>query len=126
MSLGGFGTVVAITSAKLGALGFASLWLLGEVAGRVGRKLVSEKSALAGAILAVACVGAFVLAVVCWLRWETFQGEESWLAAIRLLPTFMQQYTRDAVIGGIFCFLGANAAYRRVARRYRIVHVVEE
>ncbi len=124
MSLGGLGTGVAIT--KLAALGFALLWLLGEVAGVVGRKLVPQKSAVAGLILVVACIGAFVIAIVCWLHWKTVQGEESWLAAIRLLPTFMQEYTGDAVIGGILCFLGANSAYRRVARRYRIVHVVED
>lgn len=124
MSLGGFSAGLAIT--KLGTLGVASLWLVGEAAGIVGRKLVPEKSTLAGVVLVVACVGAFVLAEVCWLHWTRRDGAESWLAAIKLLPKFVQIYTLAAVIGAVFCFIGAQSAFRRVARRYRIVHVVEE
>lgn len=124
LSLGGFACGFAIT--KFGTLGTISLWLLGAAAGFGGQKLVAEKSKLAGLILVVACVGAFVIAEVCWIRWDTIQGEESWLAAIQLLPTFVQEYTLSALIGGIMCFIGANSAYRQVARRYRIVHIVED
>ena len=102
------------------------MWLVGEAAGVVGRKLVAEKSKLAGVILVVACVGALVIAEVCWLHWKTVQGEESWWAAIRLLPTFVREYTLSAAIGAIFCFIGASSAYRQVARRYRIIDVVED
>ena len=49
---------------------------------------------VAGAVLVVACIGAFLVAEVCWIRWETVHGEESWLAAIKLLPTFVHEYTR--------------------------------
>lgn len=122
--LGGYAAGLAIT--KFGTLGTVSLWLVGEAAGFGGRKIVSQKSKFAGVILVGACLGAFVIAEVCWLHWKTIQGEESWLAAIRLLPTFLQEYTLAAIIGGVFCLIGANSAFRCVARRYRIVHVVEE
>ncbi len=42
MSLGGFASGLAI--AKFGTLGTASLWLVGEVAGAAGRKLLPEKN----------------------------------------------------------------------------------
>ncbi|MBC8356811.1 MAG: hypothetical protein H8E66_32955 [Planctomycetes bacterium] len=124
VAVGGIASGLAITEFK--TLGLASLWLVGEVAGFVGRKLLAEKSKLAGVILVVSCVGAYVVAVVCWIHWDTVQGEESWMAAIRLLPTFVQEYKRTAVIGAISCFIGAMSAYRRVAHRYRVVHVIED
>ena len=122
--IGGFAAGLAIV--EFGTLGALSLWPVGEAAGFVGRKLVPEKSKLAGVILVVACVGAFVLAETCWIHWDTVQGEASWLASIRLLPAFVQERPRAAVFGCFFCVIGANSAYRRVARRYRIVHVVED
>ena len=122
--LGGYLCGLAI--AKLGTIGTASLWLAGEGAGFVGRKLISEKSRIAGTILVFACLIAFVFAEVCWIHWRIIPARESWLAAVRYLPTFVEKYTLAAVIGGVFCFMGANSAYRQVARRYRIVHIMEE
>ena len=122
--LGGYASGLAIT--KLGTLGAASLWLVGEAAGFVGKRLVVEKSRLAGVLLIVACIGAFFIAEVCWIHWRTIPGKESWLAAIQFLPTFAQRFSIAAAIGGIFCLIGANSAYRQVARRYRIVHVLED
>lgn len=124
MSLGGYASGLAIT--KFGTLGAASLWLIGEVAGAAGRKLIPEKNKLAGVILAVACVVAFLVAEVCWIHWRIVPAQQSWSAAIRYLPTFVERYTTSALIGAICCFMGASSAYRKVARRYRIVHVVEE
>ncbi|MBI2479937.1 MAG: hypothetical protein HYV60_15285 [Planctomycetia bacterium] len=60
--LGGYGSGIAI--AKFGTLGAASLWLVGEAAGFVGKRLVIEKDRVAGVVLVAACVGAFVI-VLC-------------------------------------------------------------
>jgi hypothetical protein len=122
--LGGYACGLAIS--KFGTLGAVSLWLVGEAAGFVGKRLVVEKSRMAGVFLVVACIGAFLFAEVCWIRWHTVQGEAGWLAAIGLLSTFVKEYSVAAAVGGIFCGIGANSAYRQVARRYRIVHIVED
>lgn len=124
VAFGGFASGLAI--AKFGILGCISLWLVGEGAGFGWHKIVPQKSKVAGAALVIACVGAFLVAEVCWIHWKTVQGEESWWAAVQLLPTFFAEYTSSAIIGGVFCMIGSHSAYRRAARRFRIVHVVED
>ncbi len=124
IGVGGFAAGCAIT--EFGTLGAVSLWLVGEVAGSVAQRIVTKKSVVAGIILVAACVAVFVIAEVCWLRWTTVQGEEGWLASFQLLPAFVKEKTSAAIIGAIFCLFGAQSAFRRVARRYRIVHVADE
>lgn len=100
-----------------GELGSVSLWLLGAVAGFLGRKIIAGPSRLTGWLLVACCVVAFVIAETCWIRWETKQGAEGWWTSITLLPTFVQLYRRAALAGAIFTLLGSLSAYRQTARR---------
>ena len=120
------GCLCGLVISEFGTLGAASLWLLGEAAGAVGKKIVPQKNKMVGFVLAIACLVSFVVAEVWWLRWNTVQGEESWIVAVRLLPTFVKEYTRSTIIGAIFAAIGANAAYRHMARRYRTIHVADD
>ena len=123
-AIGGYLCGMAIS--EFGRFGAISLWGLGAGAGYVGRKILGAPSRPVAWCLVVACVVAFVFAEVCWLHWNTIQGEAGWWTAAGLFPQFLRQASIPAFIGGIFTFMGALSAFQQTAHRYRIVMVVED
>ncbi len=122
--LGGYLCGLAIS--QFGWQGSISLWGLGALAGHFGRKILKAPCRPVAWCLVAACAAAFVLAEICWIRWETVQGQEGWWAAAGRLLQFVREAPRPAFIGALFAGLGAYSAYQQTARRYRIVMVVEE
>ena len=122
--LGGY--VCGVALSRFQVFGGIALWGLGALAGCVGRKILGAPSRPVAWCLVAACAVAFVFAEVCWLRWETVQGEEGWWAAAGFFLQFVRQAPVPAFIGGIFTCMGALSAFQQTARRYRIVMVVEE
>lgn len=118
---GGFACGLVID--RYGELGSITLWAMGAVAGYVGQRILTGRSRLVGFVLIASCVSALVIAEVCWIHWNTEQGAESWLTAFTLLPTFVQEYERAALIGAMFTGFGAWSAYRQTAARYRRVAI---
>ena len=123
-TIGGY--VCGLAISQFGTFGSISLWALGALAGSMGRKILGAPSRPVARCLAVACAVAFVVAEVCWIHWHMIGGDESWWAAIALIPKFVQRLSVAAFVGAIFTFMGALSAYQQMARRYRIVMVVEE
>lgn len=121
--LGGFLCGLAVN--RFGETGSISLWLAGGVAGYLARKLLSQPRKNVGWMLAVANVFAFLAAEVCFVHWNFEKGAESLLAAIRLLPEFVQNYQLSVLIGGIFTVFGAMSAFRQAGVRYRLVPIAE-
>ncbi len=122
-ALGGFLCGLAVD--RFGQTGSISLWLAGGATGFLARKLLSRPHKAIGWMLAIANVVALVVAEVCWIHWNLVQGSESLLAAIRLLPEFVQSYQVSVLIAGIFTVFGAMSAYRQAGVRYHLVQVVE-
>ena len=118
---GGFACGLVID--RFGELGCISLWAMGAFAGFVAQRILGGRSRLVGLVLIASCVSTLVIAETCWIHWHIKQGAESWLAAFGLLPTFVQDYERSALIGAIFTAFGAWSAYRQNAVRYRLVAV---
>ena len=118
---GGYGCGLVV--AKFGLLGTISLWALGAFAGAIGRKIIGSSCRPIGWMLVVACVVAYFIAELFWVRWNTVQGQEGWMAAMQMMPTFFEEYSQSAFVGGIFAVFGAMSAYRQTAVRYRWVQV---
>jgi hypothetical protein len=95
-------------------VGSISLWALGFVSGFTATKLTQTRNNTTACILVVACVLAFIVAEVCWIRWN-IQGVESWTGAITKFPLFLKQFRLDAFIAVIFTFFGGQSAYRQTA-----------
>ncbi len=108
---------------RFGEFGSVSLWALGALSGYVGRKIIAAPSRSVGWGLVVANLSALVVAEVCWIHWKIVQGSESWWAAVGLLPTFILEYERAALVAAVFCIFGAWSAYQQTAIRYRLVAV---
>jgi hypothetical protein len=102
-------------------VGAIALWPLGSVGGNGSRRLTIGPSLPAAWCLVTACVVAMLIAQVCWLHWNTVQGEDGWGAAIELLGTYYRNYSTNALIEACFAAFGAFAAYSSAGRRYRIV-----
>jgi hypothetical protein len=109
--LGGFLTGLAMDyfRADLGAI---VLWGSGALAGWLGRKLTTQASRAMGWSLVAACIVAFAIALVCWIRWNIV-GVASWWEALQLLPAAVQQYRVTVFVGAIFTLFGALSAYRQ-------------
>lgn len=118
---GGYACGLAIS--RFSEVGGVSLWALGVLAGYVGRRIITAPSRLVGWVLVAACVFALVVAVTCWIHWNTVQGEKSWWTAFTLLPLFVKKYQLAALFAAIFTGFGASSAYRATAVRYRLVAV---
>ena len=115
----GGGFVCGLAIDRYGELGSITLWAMGAFAGYVAQKILGGRSRVVGAVLVVSCVSVFVISETCWIHWNIKQGADSWLAAFRLLPTFVQEYERAALFGAIVTALGAWSAYSQTALRYR-------
>ena len=118
---GGLACGLAIN--RFGTFGSVSLWALGALSGYVGRKIIAAPRRSVGWGLVVANLSALVVAEVCWIHWNTVQGAESWWEAVGLLPTFLHDYERAALMATVFCLFGAWSAYQQTAIRYRLVAV---
>lgn len=108
-------------SGQFGQYGAIGLWGVGAIAGAGSRKITREPSVIAAWCQVAACALALVIGQVCWLHWNTVQGEESWLAAVSLLVTYFQKYQLTAAIEALFAGFGAYSAYTTAGKRYRIV-----
>ena len=95
-------------------VGSISLWALGFVSGLAANKFTQSRSNTMACTLVVACVLAFVVAEVCWIRWN-IQGVETWTDAIAKFPLFLKQFRIDAFIAALFTFFGCQAIYRQTA-----------
>ena len=122
--LGGY--LVGLLVVQFAELGAISLWGLGVLAGIVSRKITVEPSRVMGWSLVAAVLFAAVFAEVCWIHWKTVGGAESWMAAIKLLPNFVQTYKTAALFAAIAAAFGAYSAFWRAGKRYRTVILVEE
>ena len=120
------GYVCGLALSQFQVIGGISLWGLGALAGYVGRKILGAPCRPVAWCLVVVCVAAFFFAEICWLRWETVQGEESWLAGAGHFLQFVREAPMPAFIGGLFTFMGALSAFQQTARRYRIVMIVDD
>ena len=121
------GVVLGVATALLGGylcglmidhfapVGSISLWALGFIAGFAATKLTHRRSNATACILVVACALAFIVAEICWIRWN-IQGVETWTDAIAKFPLFLKQFRLDAFIAVIFTFFGGQSAYRQTAR----------
>ena len=78
--VGGYSCGLAVD--RYGELGSLSLWLLGALAGYVGRKIITYASRPVGWSLVVACLAASVIAEVCWIHWNELECPEGWFAAV--------------------------------------------
>ncbi len=112
-ALGG-GCLCGLMIDQFAPVGSISLWALGFVSGFAATKLTQRRSNATACILAVACILAFVVAEVCWIRWN-IQGVESWTDAITKFPRFLKQFRIDAFIAVVFTFFGCQAIYRQTA-----------
>lgn len=105
---------------------FLGLWLTGGLAGWVGRKIIVHPNRLVGRALAIACVAAGFVYLVCRIYWSGFAGAENWAEAIEMLPLFLQKRYLVVALIACFTFFGAQAAYSQTAVRFRWVRVREE
>jgi hypothetical protein len=112
-ALGG-GCLCGLMIDQFGSLGGISLWALGFIAGLAATKLTQRRSNAMACTLIAACVLAFIVAEVCWIRWN-IRDTETWSAAIAKFPLFLQQFRLDAFIAVIFTFFGCQAVYRQTA-----------
>ena len=113
-------------SVQYGLFGSVGLWALGALGGYVARKITIAPYRSGAWALVGACVVAYVVSEVCWIRWSTEQGEESWAKAIEMLPTYFSEYTLSAALGVLFAVFGAQSAFWQAGKRYRYVAIVEE
>ncbi len=111
---------------RFGDLACLGLWPMGVLAGWVGRKIIVHPNRLVGRALAGACVAAGFVYLVCRVHWGIVGGDESWLAAIELLPRFLQERWLAGLMIACFTYFGAQAAYSQTAVRFRWVRVREE
>ena len=125
MAVGG-GFLCGVLVSEFGEFGSIALWGLGALAGFVSRKITVTPCKGVAWGLVVACAIAAVIAETCWLRWNTVPGQEGWLKAISLLPTFVQNYTLSAAMAVLFTAFGASSAFFQAGRRYRRVVVYED
>ncbi|MDP6447562.1 MAG: hypothetical protein QGG36_13350 [Pirellulaceae bacterium] len=103
-----------------GELGSATVWLWGIVLGVFSRKLIrGHADRLLGYVLVGNCAIVAFIAETCYLHWSIEQGAESWMAAIRIWPLFIQEYSVTFAFLVIVTVFGAMSAYGAVARRYR-------
>ncbi|HUY35854.1 MAG TPA: hypothetical protein VMV69_24135 [Pirellulales bacterium] len=105
----------------LGEIGSVGLWFLGFLAGTVSRKLTVAPSRVAACCQVAACMLAMVLAEVCWIHWNTRQGQGGWWVSVTFLPTLVKEYTVAAFLAAIFTAFGCFSAYGIADRRYRLV-----
>ena len=112
------GYVCGLIINRYGEFGSLSLWAMGALGGYVGQRILIGRSRLVGSLLIVSSISAMVIAEVCWIHWN-IEGAESWQAALKLLPAFVQQYEQAALIAAIATAFGAWSAYRQTAVGYR-------
>ena len=118
---GGF--LCGFTIDLFGWPGSILLWPLGAIGGSLARRITVEPSKTIGIAIVLACLFAFVLAEVCWLRWNTKQGEEGWLEALKWFPTFLSEYRLSALIAAVATFAGSWSGYNYAARRFRTYRI---
>lgn len=101
---------------QVGSLGSIIIWGGGALSGAIARRKGVFENPVAGGILAAGCLLAGVNAEIYWLHGNVEQARESWMAAVSCLPQFVVEYTRDALVMGLFAAFGAWSAYCQVTQ----------
>lgn len=116
--------VGALAVHGFGEPGLILLWLGGFLSGKAALLVLKEaRSQPVGWALAVGCFLAVAFIEVYYIRFKIVGGEDGWLASLKMLPRFLQQFKISAIVAIIAATLGAMSAYGQAARRYRYVRV---
>lgn len=116
--------VTALVVGRFGEPGLLLIWGSGVLSGVAAKNVLGQSTSRAvGVLLIVGCLLATTYVEVHYIRFHMKQGEDGWLASLKLLPTFLQQFQMSAIVAAVATVLGGMSGYRQVANRWRYIRV---
>lgn len=106
------GWLAGLAVDQFGEVGSVTVWFIGVLAGWVVDRMGWRGNVIVFGLLVAGIAAAGVVAEVCWMRWN-IQQADSWVAAVQLLPRFIQEYRTSAFVMLVFIVFGSLSAYHQ-------------